>query len=283
MTESLDRPGFLQALAAISAAPPASLANAPRAAPDRCLWLPARTPPTPLGRQHSATSVLGSSESAPLAAPRARIMPPRRRALRIAAATLPAALLAAGSALVPPAVEEPVHGSRARAAAKLATVAADRATIHTGYLLVVLGLLALAPLLVTIARQGAGLARTGAALAAAGAALGAVVNASGFALTRAADPALDATSMAAYLATPSGTLPLILLYVTLLPLGLIILGLGLWHSSALPRAAALLFVLSALIAVSAPSGALGAVLTLPLLMASATVAATSSRSDLTSV
>lgn len=151
----------------------------------------------------------------------------------------------------------------------LNAVAEARDRTATAGLLVVLGLLALIPFVVILCslvpRRGRSLATWGAGLAAAGLAGAAVANSFWFGNVRMTHPDLAGSRHAMVQLLGIGTWPLAVfgaLEVVCLPLGWILLGVGLWRSRAVGRAlpSALILGMALFLALPDRWGAVGAVL-----------------------
>ena len=192
-----------------------------------------------------------------------------RRRLVAAGGVAGSVALLAGLALLPIGADDPVRGDRAEAVRRLALVAPVREQVRWGYLAVVLGLALLAPVLVAISGlargRGAVPATIGGALGGLAAGLGAAANASGLALYRLTDPAVGTEAAARVLTVPSGTVaPLVLPFAVLLPVGLALLGTGLWLTPGVPRWPAALLCVAAILFLGSSVGWPSALLTVPL-------------------
>lgn len=178
-----------------------------------------------------------------------RRTPRLRRLVTALAGPLGALALLAATSVAVPGTDE-LLDDRAGNAAILAAVGDDRNRTAAAGLLVVLGLLALVPFVWSMgslsARRGAALATWGSGLAALGLAGAAVANTFWFTNVRMTDPALSGSRDSMVQLMGTGTWPLAVLGVmeiVCLPLGWILLGVGLRRSRAVGWLLPILWVL----------------------------------------
>jgi len=187
-------------------------------------------------------------------------------------------LLITGTAVEPAEVEQRVHGSRQAATDQLTALAGQRPALAAAAVLLTLGLAALIPAMTAAAAlaaaQGRRWARTGAALVTIGVPAGAASNAASILLLYpATSPDVDRAAAVAVRVAPSGAADLILFALyALMPVGMILISIGLYRSRAVPRWAAALTALGTALGFLSPAGPIGAAFTLPVLASLAIIA-----------
>jgi hypothetical protein len=187
-------------------------------------------------------------------------------------------LLIAGTAVEPAEVEHRVRGSRQAATDQLTVLAGHRPALAAAAVLLTLGLAALIPAMLgaaaLVTARGRRWARIGAALVTIGAPAGAASNAASILLLyHATSPDVDPTAAVAVRIAPSGPADLILFALyALMPIGMILISIGLYRSQAVPRWAAALTALGTALGFLSPAGPIGATFTLPLLASLAIIA-----------